>query len=64
MKFGIRKNLLKAEIFDKNKIAIFSNLRKLRNAAAHASEFAFDSKSAIEYADLALRLIEYLRDYY
>lgn len=33
----------------------------MRNAAAHASEFAFDPDSALEYADLATMLAGYLR---
>lgn len=40
---------------------IYHQLRNLRNAAAHASELAFTPDSAIEYADLATRLTEYLR---
>lgn len=41
--------------------AIYHQLRNLRNAAAHASDFSFNADSAIEYADLAARLTEYLR---
>ncbi len=41
--------------------AVYHQLRNLRNAAAHASAFAFSPDSAIEYADLAARLIAYLR---
>ncbi len=53
--------LEQAGILDENKKRIFHRLRNLRNAAAHASEFALDADSAIEYADLATRLTEYLR---
>lgn len=49
-----------AGILDEGKQEIFNRLRNLRNAAAHASDFAFDRESALEYADLALRLSEYL----
>jgi hypothetical protein len=41
--------------------SIFHRLRNLRNAAAHASEFAFDPDSALEYADLAAMLTGHLR---
>lgn len=41
--------------------AIFHQLRNLRNAAAHASDFAFTPEAALEYGELTLRLIEYLR---
>jgi hypothetical protein len=40
---------------------IYHQLRNLRNAAAHASDFSFSPDSAIEYADLATRLTEYLQ---
>lgn len=50
-----------AGILDINTVGIYHQLRNLRNAAAHASEFAFTPDSAIEYADLATRLTEYLR---
>lgn len=39
---------------------IYHQLRNLRNAAAHASEFAFTPDSAIEYADLAARLTTHI----
>lgn len=48
-------------ILDESKAQIFHRLRILRNAAAHASEFAFAPDSAVEYADLAMRLAAYLR---
>ncbi len=53
--------LEEAGVFEGNTSVIFHQLRNLRNAAAHASEFAFSPDSAIEYADLATRLTEYLR---
>jgi hypothetical protein len=40
---------------------IYHQLRNLRNAAAHASDFAFTADSAIEYADLAARLTAFLQ---
>jgi len=48
-------------VLDKNKSNIYHRLRNLRNAAAHASDFSFDSESAMEYVDLAGRLAEYFR---
>ncbi len=53
--------LEEAGILEGNTPAIYHRLRNLRNAAVHASEFAFTPDSAIEYADLAARLAEYLR---
>jgi hypothetical protein len=47
-------------LLDAGQLQIFNRLRNLRNAAAHASDFDFDPDSAIEYADLAIRLAEYL----
>ncbi len=55
------QGLEEAGVFEGNTSVIFHQLRNLRNAAAHASEFAFSPDSAIEYADLAARLTEYLR---
>jgi hypothetical protein len=53
--------LEQAGILDEGKAQIYHRLRILRNAAAHASEFAFEPDSAIEYADAAMRLADYLR---
>ncbi len=53
--------LEEAGILEGNTATIYHRLRNLRNAAVHASEFAFTPDSAIEYADLAARLTEYLR---
>lgn len=52
--------LVEAGLLDENQQEIFYRLRNLRNAAAHASEFAFDADSALEYAQVASRLSEYL----
>lgn len=53
--------LAQAGILDDAKQEIYHRLRNLRNAAAHASDFSFDPTSAIEYADAAIRLAEYIR---
>jgi len=52
--------LEKAEVVDPAPMAIFHDLRALRNQAAHAPEFALSTEAVIEYVDLARRLIEYL----
>jgi uncharacterized protein YutE (UPF0331/DUF86 family) len=51
-----------AGILNERTLAIYHRLRNLRNAAAHASDFSFDPDSALEYADLALRLADYLNE--
>jgi hypothetical protein len=53
--------LEEAGILQDGPAGIYHQLRNLRNAAAHASEFAFTPDSAIEYADLAARLTEFLQ---
>jgi hypothetical protein len=53
--------LEETSILDDQTPAIYHQLRNLRNAAAHASDFAFTPDSALEYADLAARLTEYLQ---
>lgn len=53
--------LEEAGVLDANKAIIFHRLRNLRNAATHAAEFALDPDAALEYADVALRLTDYLR---
>lgn len=50
-----------AGILDQNKAEIYHRLRNLRNAAAHASEFAATPEAALEYANLAVQLAEYIR---
>lgn len=57
----LERALQENEVLDESKRTIFGRLRNLRNAAVHASDFSFDPDSAIEYADSALRLAEYLR---
>jgi uncharacterized protein YutE (UPF0331/DUF86 family) len=52
--------LEKAEVVDPAPMAIFHDLRALRNQAAHAPEFALSTEAVIEYVELARRLIEYL----
>jgi hypothetical protein len=54
--------LEKAGILDGKKLEIYHRLRNLRNAAAHAADFAFDPEVAIEYADLADRLVKHIRE--
>jgi hypothetical protein len=54
--------LEKAGVLSGEKLEIYHRLRNLRNAAAHATHFAFDPEVAIEYADLADRLVQHLRE--
>lgn len=54
--------LEQAGLLDENMQTVFYQLRTLRNAAAHASDFAFDAEAAIEYAEMALRLNNYLQN--
>jgi hypothetical protein len=53
--------LEQAGILDEAKQKIFYRLRNLRNAATHASDFDFEPESALEYADSALRLADFIR---
>jgi hypothetical protein len=53
--------LEQAGILDEAKQKIFYRLRNLRNAATHASDFDFEPDSALEYADSAMRLAEFIR---
>ncbi len=50
-----------ARILDEPKQQLFDRLRNLRNAAAHAPVLALDEESALDYAESALRLADYLR---
>ncbi len=52
--------LEQAGILDEDQQEIYNRLRNLRNTAAHASDFAIDPETALEYADLALHLAEVL----
>ncbi len=56
----LEEALVDVKVLDKNKQGIFSRLRRLRNAAAHASDFDLDTDSAIIYAGSAERLADYL----
>jgi hypothetical protein len=53
--------LEQAGSLDDAKMAIYHQLRNLRNAAAHATNFELDTEAALEYVRLALRLAAYLR---
>jgi hypothetical protein len=55
------KALEEAGILDDKKLEIYHRLRNLRNAAAHATNFAFDPELAIEYANLADRLVKHIQ---
>jgi len=56
----VLRALQKEGIVDPGKVGIFQDLRVLRNSAAHAPDFALTAESAIQYAEMASRLVEYL----
>lgn len=60
LQFGI--TLEKLGIINCSQKEIFDKLRNLRNAAAHAMDFAFDTKAAIEYTEMALNLVNHIRN--
>jgi uncharacterized protein YutE (UPF0331/DUF86 family) len=49
-----------ANVVDPAAMAIFHDLRALRNLAAHAPEYALSTEAVTEYVELARRLIDYL----
>jgi len=57
------KALEGAGILTGEKLDVYNELRNLRNAAAHASELVVEPDTALEYADAAIRLAEYLLSY-
>lgn len=59
LQFGI--TLERLGIINCSQKEIFDKLRNLRNAAAHAMNFAFDTRAAIEYAEMALNLVNHIR---
>lgn len=56
----IERVLDKGDLIDKPKVAVFNELRRLRNKVAHAGEFEISSIQAKAYVTLALRLVAYL----
>jgi uncharacterized protein YutE (UPF0331/DUF86 family) len=59
MQVGI--NLEKLGLINCSQKEIFDKLRNLRNAAAHAMDFAFDAKAAVKYVEMALNLTNHIR---
>ena len=59
----VGRALAEAGVLDENQLEIFHSLRSLRNKAAHAEEFAFAKDDALEYADMASRLSDFLTNY-
>jgi hypothetical protein len=55
------RELTRAEVIDQGKVGLFHDLRSLRNQAVHAPEFALSQEAAVEYAEVARQLAEYLR---
>jgi len=58
---ALADTLAAAGIMSEGQRALFGSLRRLRNAAAHAPEFAEPPESVREYIDLASRLAASLR---
>jgi len=53
--------LLEAVILDQGKFEIYNRLRNLRNASTHTAEFPIGVETAIDYAEAATRLAEYIK---
>lgn len=60
MTFAAIGLLERYENFPENVAALMKRLRSLRNEAAHASEFALTTESALDYTRLASQLVENL----
>jgi hypothetical protein len=58
---NVIRALRRSQLVDPGQASIFHDLRSLRNEAAHAPDFALSPESALEYAEVARRLAEYLR---
>jgi hypothetical protein len=54
------RSLEQAELVERDKARLLSDVRMLRNQAAHAPEFALSKDSAIEYVSAAHQLASYL----
>ncbi|HAD81210.1 MAG: hypothetical protein A2509_06245 [Candidatus Edwardsbacteria bacterium RIFOXYD12_FULL_50_11] len=54
--------LVRSEILDDKKAAIFGKLRNLRNMAVHSPDIKFPINEVREYIDLAFSLSKYIRD--
>lgn len=54
--------ITKSERFNKEFIEMLNELRTMRNQAAHAPEFALDSKLALGYASIAYRMAQKTRN--
>jgi hypothetical protein len=57
---SVMRELASENVVDQGKVALFHDLRGLRNQAVHAPEFALSYDAALEYASLAQRLASYL----
>jgi len=49
-------SFVREEVFSEDAVALFDRLRRLRNDAVHAPDFALDAIDVERYVDLALRL--------
>jgi len=55
------EKLVSYKVIDPDMLSIYSNIRKLRNKAAHATDFDLNYEEGIRYVELALWLAERLR---
>lgn len=58
---GIQELLARSDGVDAEKIRIFDDLRRLRNKVAHAPGLQVSTDNALEFIEVALALIHYLR---
>lgn len=57
----VLRALERHRVIDAGKLDLIHNLRELRNQAVHSPDFAVTSAAALEYAQLARRVVEFLK---
>ena len=57
----VLRALERHRVIDAGKLGLIHNLRELRNQAVHSPDFAVTSAAALEYAQLARRVVEFLK---
>ena len=57
----VLRALERNQIIEMGKIGLLHDMRGLRNQAVHAPEFAITATAAMEYVQVARRLVEYLK---
>ena len=58
----LRDYLIKGEVLDSRQIAIFEQLRELRNKAVHVADAEFTVESVANYISAALQMAAYLEE--